>query len=154
MLTLVENVEKQIIALGNAISWLALFLVLIVCTSVFLRYVLGISSLGFDELQWHIYSFGFMMGFSYCTSLQTHVRNDLLYNKYSEKTKLWIDFVSHVVVLLPFIRQFRIADIEWFQSLPYENLKEWLSNFLDSSLLNDIMKKYDLWKEGDEITIF
>ena len=58
------------------------------------------------------------------------------------------------IVLLPFIRQFRIADIEWFQSLPYENLKEWLSNFLDSSLLNDIMKKYDLWKEGDEITIF
>ena len=103
MLTLVDNVEKQIIALGNIISWLALFLVAIVCTSVFLRYVLGISSLGFDELQLHIYSFGFMMGFSYCTSLQTHVRNDLLYNKYSEKTKLWIDFVSHVVVLLPFI---------------------------------------------------
>lgn len=103
MLALVDNVEKQIIALGNAISWLALFLVAIVCTSVFLRYVLGISSLGFDELQWHIYSFGFMMGFSYCTSMQTHVRNDLLYNKFSEQTKLWIDLTSHVVVLLPFI---------------------------------------------------
>ena len=103
MLTLVENVEKQIISLGNAISWLALFLVLIVCTSVFLRYVLGISSLGFDELQWHIYSFGFMMGFSYCTSMQTHVRNDLIYNKFSERTKLWIDLTSHLVVLLPFI---------------------------------------------------
>ena len=103
MLTFVENVEKQIIAFGNAISWLALFLVLIVCTSVFLRYVLGISSLGFDELQWHIYSFGFMMGFSYCTSMQTHVRNDLIYNKLSERTKLWIDLTSHLVVLLPFI---------------------------------------------------
>ena len=102
MLTFVENVEKQIIAFGNAISWLALFLVLIVCTSVFLRYVLGISSLGFDELQWHIYSFGFMMGFSYCTSMQTHVRNDLIYNKFSERTKLWIDLTSHLVVLLPF----------------------------------------------------
>ena len=99
----VQNIEKQIIALGNAISWLALFLVIIVCLSVFLRYVLGVSSLGFDELQWHIYSFGFMMGFSYCTSMETHVRNDLLYSKFSEKTKIWIDLVSHVVVLLPFI---------------------------------------------------
>jgi len=25
---------------------------------------------------------------------------------------------------------------------------------LDSTLLNEIMKKYDLWKEGDEIKIF
>ena len=96
----VQNIERQIIALGHAISWLALFLVAIVCLSVFLRYVLGLSSLGFDELQWHIYSFGFMMGFSYCTSMETHVRNDLFYSKFSEKTKLWIDLVSHVVVLL------------------------------------------------------
>tara|TARA_B100001996_G_scaffold327075_1_gene273788 strand:+ start:1174 stop:1749 length:576 start_codon:yes stop_codon:yes gene_type:complete len=102
-LKLVENIEKQIIALGNLISWLALFLVIIVCLSVFLRYVLGLSNLGFDELQWHIYSFGFMMGFSYCTSMETHIRNDLFYSKFSEKTKLWIDLVSHVVVLLPFI---------------------------------------------------
>ena len=84
----VQNIERQIIALGHAISWLALFLVAIVCLSVFLRYVLGLSSLGFDELQWHIYSFGFMMGFSYCTSMETHVRNDLFYSKFSEKTKL------------------------------------------------------------------
>ncbi len=102
-MNLVQNIEKQIIALGNAISWLALFLVIIVCLSVFLRYVLGLSSLGFDELQWHIYSFGFMMGFSYCTSMETHVRNDLIYSKFSEKTQLWIDLISHLLVLLPFI---------------------------------------------------
>ena len=85
------------------ISWFALFLVLIVCTSVFLRYALGISSLGFDELQWHIYSFGFMMGFSYCTASDTHIRNDLLYNSFSNLTKLLIDLISHLFVLLPFV---------------------------------------------------
>ena len=80
---------------------------------------------------------------------------ELLDKKLKNSRYIFDDNISYVdIVLLPFIRQFRIADIEWFQSLPYENLKEWLSNFLDSSLLNDIMKKYDLWKEGDEITIF
>ena len=44
--------------------------------------------------------------------------------------------------------------MEWFDSLPYDNIKDWLSKFLDSFLLNIIMKKYDLWKEEDEITIF
>jgi hypothetical protein len=38
--------------------------------------------------------------------------------------------------------------------LPYDNLKKWLSSFLDSSLLNSIMKKYDLWQEGDSLIIF
>jgi hypothetical protein len=52
------------------------------------------------------------------------------------------------------MRQFRIADMEWFDSLPYDNLKEWLSSFLNSPLLNSIMKKYDLWKEGDDLIIF
>ena len=85
------------------LSWLALILVLIVCTSVFLRYILGISSLGFDELQWHIYAFGFLMGFSYCTASDTHIRNDLLYNNFSNLTKLFIDLVSHLLVLLPFV---------------------------------------------------
>ena len=58
------------------------------------------------------------------------------------------------IVLLPFIRQFRIADIDWFDALPYNNLKKWLSGFLDSTLLNSIMKKYDLWKEGDKSIVF
>ena len=57
-------------------------------------------------------------------------------------------------MLLPFIRQFRIADIDWFDALPYNNLKKWLSGFLDSTLLNSIMKKYDLWKEGDKSIVF
>ena len=103
IITVSKYIDKFIISLGNMISWLAFFLVLIVCTSVFLRYILGISSLGFDELQWHIYSFGFMMGFSYCTASDTHIRNDLLYNNFSNLTKLLIDLASHSLVLLPFV---------------------------------------------------
>ena len=103
LISISKNIDKSIISLGNMISWFAVFLVLIVCTSVFLRYALGISSLGFDELQWHIYSFGFMMGFSYCTASDTHIRNDLLYNSFSNLTKLLIDLISHLFVLLPFV---------------------------------------------------
>ena len=78
------------------------------------------------------------------------VNNELNNSKY-----IFDDNISYAdIVLLPFIRQFRIADIEWFDSLPYDNLKKWLSSFLGSSLLNSIMKKYDLWKEGDKSIVF
>ena len=85
-----------------------------------------------------------------CLSFIEKVNSELQNSKY-----IFDDAISYIdISLLPFIRQFRIADNEWFDELPYENVKSWLSKFLDSSLLNSIMKKYDLWKEGDEVTIF
>ena len=80
---------------------------------------------------------------------------ELINNELNNSEYIFDDNISYAdIVLLPFIRQFRIADIEWFDSLPYDNLKKWLSSFLGSSLLNSIMKKYDLWNEGDDLIIF
>ena len=85
-----------------------------------------------------------------CLKFIESINNELNNSEY-----IFDDNISYAdIVLLPFIRQFRIADIEWFDSLPYDNLKKWLSSFLDSSLLNSIMKKYDLWKEGDKSIVF
>ena len=85
-----------------------------------------------------------------CLKFIESVNNELNNSKY-----IFDDNISYAdIVVLPFIRQFRIADIEWFDSLPYDNLKRWLSSFLGSSLLNSIMKKYDLWKEGDKSIVF
>ena len=85
-----------------------------------------------------------------CLKFIESVNNELNNSKY-----IFDDNISYAdIVVLPFIRQFRIADIEWFDSLPYDNLKKWLSRFLDSSLLNSSMKKYDLWKEGDKSIVF
>ena len=76
-----------------------------------------------------------------CLKFIESINNELNNSKY-----IFDDNISYAdIVVLPFIRQFRIADIEWFDSLPYDNLKKWLSRFLDSSLLNSSMKKYDLW---------
>ena len=85
-----------------------------------------------------------------CLKFIESINNELNNSKY-----IFDDNISYAdIVVLPFIRQFRIADIEWFDSLPYDNLKKWLSSFLGSSLLNSIMKKYDLWKEGDKSIVF
>ena len=85
-----------------------------------------------------------------CLKFIESINNELNNSEY-----IFDDNISYAdIVLLPFIRQFRIADIEWFDSLPYDNLKKWLSSFLGSSLLNSIMKKYDLWKEGDKSIVF
>ena len=59
------------------------------------------------------------------------------------------------ISVLPFIRQFRIADPLWFdanQSIP--NIQIWLENFLQSKLLNEVMINFDAWDPNDPIKLF
>ncbi len=60
-----------------------------------------------------------------------------------------LDFAS-----LPFIRQFRIADPEWFDAQPWPNLHRWLTEFLASARFAAIMLKYSPWQEGASGVIF
>lgn len=52
--------------------------------------------------------------------------------------------------ILPFVRQFRIADEAWFDAVAgYDALKQWLSAFLGSNVLEQAMVKYSPWQPGD-----
>lgn len=59
------------------------------------------------------------------------------------------------ISILPFIRQFRIADIEWFDKQEkIKGIQKILLNFLDSNLFKDVMYKYDVWEENAEPQFF
>ena len=54
------------------------------------------------------------------------------------------------ISILPFIRQFRIADTDWFDKQnQIIGIQQILDNFLNSKLYKDIMFKYDVWTEND-----
>ena len=57
------------------------------------------------------------------------------------------------ISILPFLRQFRIADPHWFDSLKQiPKIQKLLYNFLDSNLLNQIMFNYEVWGTSSEIS--
>ena len=59
------------------------------------------------------------------------------------------------ISILPFIRQFRIADPGWFDSQEgIKKLQNVLNNFLESKLFKDIMHVYDVWKKDSEPVFF
>ncbi len=59
------------------------------------------------------------------------------------------------ISILPFIRQFRIADEQWFdEQLSISSIQKVLFNFLDSDLFQDIMFKYEVWEEGSTSVYF
>ncbi len=51
------------------------------------------------------------------------------------------------IAIFPFVRQFRIADKEWFDAAPIPNVQQWLKTLMDSALFKSVMEKYPLWKE-------
>ena len=59
------------------------------------------------------------------------------------------------ISILPFIRQFRIANPEWFDSLEeISRIKKILNNYLDSEEFKKIMFKYDEWQLEAEPVYF
>lgn len=59
------------------------------------------------------------------------------------------------ISILPFIRQFKIADIDWFDSQKdIPKVKGVLDNFLESKLFIEIMHNYKVWEEGSDSVYF
>ena len=76
---------------------------------------------------------------------------DLLY----KKTYLIKDSITIAdVAIFPFVRQFALADKDWFYSAQYPNTQVWLDGFIDSDLFKSVMNKYKPYKEGDKPILF
>jgi len=78
------------------------------------------------------------------------LENLLTKNKY-----LFGDHISIADIgIMPFVRQFAHVDREVFYSLPYPYLQQWLSDWLEHPVFQQVMAKYQPWQDGDEIVIF
>ena len=58
------------------------------------------------------------------------------------------------IALLPFIRQFARVERQWYLQSPYPKVKQWLNNYLQSSMFTKVMAKYPLWLDNHEMVLF
>lgn len=63
---------------------------------------LQLSSNVFIETQWYLYSLVFFFGFAYILKNGINVRVDFLYANFTEKRRALIDFIGHILFLVPF----------------------------------------------------
>lgn len=88
--------------IGRAISWLWVILIAIILVNVILRYVFNEGLIIFEELQWHVYAIGFMIGLSFAVVGDRHVRVDVLAERMSVRWRAWVEFFGLLLFLLPF----------------------------------------------------
>ena len=96
-----KNVNRLMDGLGAIAAGMLILLVLIMTYNVIARYAFSDSSLGLEELSWHFYASIFLLGIPYALKHGSHVRVDLLFERFSRKTQSLIDLVGSVVFLIP-----------------------------------------------------
>ena len=100
-------------------AWLIIFISFIGVLNAILRYVgrylhLNLSSNIFIELQWYSFSIAFLLGASYAFIKDKHIRVDVLYNKFSKKTKRITNVFGNLLLLLPLCLLMLYVSLEYF----------------------------------------
>jgi TRAP-type mannitol/chloroaromatic compound transport system permease small subunit len=96
-------VDPWLVWLGQLISWLWVVLLVIIVANVVIRYAFALGRIEFEEIQWHLYSAGFLLGLSYAYQADAHIRVDVLHERLSPRRKAWIELYGILLFLLPFI---------------------------------------------------
>jgi TRAP-type mannitol/chloroaromatic compound transport system permease small subunit len=89
------------LAVGKAVSWGTLGMVLVTFTDVVMRYAFNTSFVFTQELEWHLFAFVFLMGAGYTLYVEGHVRVEVFYGKLSRKSKACINIFGVLVFLIP-----------------------------------------------------
>jgi len=98
MTKILDNISKNF---GDFSGWMAFILVILVGLNVFFRYVFNINFNALAELEWHLFTLIFLLCGASNILSNKHVRVDVFYHKFSEKTKHIIDLVGHLIFLVP-----------------------------------------------------
>ena len=108
-------VDKRLTQLGELSSWLWLLLLAVIVINVVMRYLFGEGRIEFEELQWHIYAIGFLLGLSYTNVQDAHVRVDVVRAKLPTVVRAWIEWYGILLMLLPFVVLVLIYSIPFVQ---------------------------------------
>ncbi len=97
------GIDRAIVKLSLAISWVYAFLIVVILAQVILRKGFSSGLIVLEELQWHFYAVGVMFGMAYAQVENAHVRVDLFYSNFKNRTKYIIEVLGMLFLLMPFL---------------------------------------------------
>jgi TRAP-type mannitol/chloroaromatic compound transport system permease small subunit len=97
---LAAGIDDFIDLVGRMVSWLALAVALVMGANVFLRYGFSIGSIWAQELEWHLLVPLTLVGMSYALRHGEHVRVDVLFASFTNRTKHAINAISAVLAMI------------------------------------------------------
>ena len=103
MRNLVTLLERVTGGLGALAAVIVLPLIFATCYEVFARYVFGAPTIWAFELGYTLTGCHFLLGAALTLQRGSHIRIDVIYAHFGERTKAWVDLVFYVCLFLPFL---------------------------------------------------
>ena len=88
-------------SVGKAFSWCIVILMGGTCYEVFMAYALNAPTLWNFDFSLQMYGAIFMMAGAYTLCTEAHVRGDVIYRLFSQRTQAWIDVVLYFIFFFP-----------------------------------------------------
>ena len=110
---LADRIDRLNTAVGRAVAWLALVVVLLEFALVIARYLFALGSIWASETVIYAHATLFMLAAAWTLKAGGHVRVDVFYAEASPRAKAIVDLVGSLLLLLPFT-----AVLIWL-SVPY-----------------------------------
>mgnify|MGYP002630799288 CR=1 FL=1 len=119
--TFTRTADRIVMFVSELFNWIWIVLLAVIITNVILRYVFSSGMIEFEELQWHLYAVGWLVGLSSTFVVDGHVRVDVLHDNLVYRRKLWVELIGLLFLFLPlvifiFIYSFPFVELSWVTS--------------------------------------
>ena len=106
-------INRIFISLAGVLSWIWLLLIVVVVLNVTMRYLFGEGRIEFEEIQWHLYASGFLIGLATCMDTDNHIRVGVFHDRMHPRSQAWIELYGLLLLFFPFV-----VMVLWF-SVPF-----------------------------------
>lgn len=103
MTAFANRIDRLNTAIGRAVAWLVIVVVVLQFVLVVARYLFGLGSVWLSETVIYAHATLFMLAAAWTLHTGGHVRVDIFYADASARTKALIDLVGALLLLLPFM---------------------------------------------------
>lgn len=87
---------------GQFSAILVVLLSLLVAYDAGMRYLFSAGSIALQEVEWHLFDVVFLLGLTYALKHDKHVRVDIFFERYSQQTRMIVQILSMLLLVMPF----------------------------------------------------
>jgi TRAP-type mannitol/chloroaromatic compound transport system permease small subunit len=96
---LADGIDNFIDAVGRVTAWSSFALAAVMGGNVLLRYVFHTGTVWSQELEWHLMAPICLFGMSYALRHGEHVRVDVMFAGFTQRSKYFVEFVSSLILM-------------------------------------------------------
>lgn len=109
-----NKLDRIVSFVGSMAAWLCLPLIAIIVFDVITRRFLVLGSTKLQEMEWHLHAVLFFLCIGWAYIQNAHVRIELVHERLSKKSQLWIELLGCLMFLIPFCLIVLFNGVDWW----------------------------------------